>query len=180
MKYNGCRNEALLICCSANSDLEIKKSKNDYVKFHYLLEGKRNRATTCQDETLFQRKGCVSLWNPYSLNAHGWQLQTVIFRMDGPWDPPVQHRQICVTESLCCTAEPDKTWSINYILIVIIIINADSWNGDISAFLFKPESILLPLCTIHYMLLPNTLYNYYFILFFFFLRSHLQHMEVLG
>ena len=36
-------------------------------------------------------------------------MQTVTFRMDGQWDPTVQHREMCVTGSLCCTTELDKT-----------------------------------------------------------------------
>ena len=36
-------------------------------------------------------------------------MQTVIFEVDGQWDLTVQHREVCVTESLCCTAELDKT-----------------------------------------------------------------------
>ena len=30
-------------------------------------------------------------------------------RRDGQWDPTVQHREMCVTGSLCCMAEIDKT-----------------------------------------------------------------------
>ena len=36
-------------------------------------------------------------------------MQTVIFGMDGQWDPTVQHREMCVTGSCCCTTELDKT-----------------------------------------------------------------------
>ena len=36
-------------------------------------------------------------------------MQTVIFVMDGQWDPTVQHREMCVTGSLCCTTELDET-----------------------------------------------------------------------
>ena len=39
----------------------------------------------------------------------GFWMQTVIFGMDGQWDPTVQHREMCVTGSLCCTTELDET-----------------------------------------------------------------------
>ena len=32
----------------------------------------------------------------------------VISGMDGQWDPTVQHREMCVIRSLCCTAELDE------------------------------------------------------------------------
>ena len=36
-------------------------------------------------------------------------VQTVIFGMDGQWDPTVQPREICAIGSLCCTTELDET-----------------------------------------------------------------------
>ena len=36
-------------------------------------------------------------------------MQTVISGMDGQWDPTVQHKEVCVIGSLCCTTELDKT-----------------------------------------------------------------------
>ena len=36
-------------------------------------------------------------------------VQTVIFGMDGQWDPTVQHREMCVVGSLCGTIEFDET-----------------------------------------------------------------------
>ena len=36
-------------------------------------------------------------------------MQIVIFGMDGQWEPTVQHREMCVIGSLCCTTELDKT-----------------------------------------------------------------------
>ena len=38
-----------------------------------------------------------------------FRMQTVIFGKDGQWDPTAQHREMCVTGSLCCTTEPDET-----------------------------------------------------------------------
>ena len=38
-----------------------------------------------------------------------WGMQTVISGMEGHWDPIVQHREMCVIESLCCTTELDET-----------------------------------------------------------------------
>ena len=32
----------------------------------------------------------------------------LIFGMDGQWDPTVQHRELCVSESLCCTTELEE------------------------------------------------------------------------
>ena len=49
--------------------------------------------------------------------AWGWWMQTVMFGMDGQWGPTVQHRQLCVTGSLCCATEVEETLQINYTLI---------------------------------------------------------------
>ena len=36
-------------------------------------------------------------------------MQIIIFGMDGQWDPIIEHRQICVIGSLCCTTELYET-----------------------------------------------------------------------
>ena len=41
-------------------------------------------------------------------------MQTVLFGMDGQWDPTVQHREISAIGSLCCTTEHDETLQIDY------------------------------------------------------------------
>ena len=38
-----------------------------------------------------------------------WEMHTIMLIMDGQWDPTVQHREICVIRSLCCTTELDET-----------------------------------------------------------------------
>ena len=38
-----------------------------------------------------------------------WEMQTVLFGMNGQWDPTVQHREMCVIGSLCYTTEIDGT-----------------------------------------------------------------------
>ena len=38
----------------------------------------------------------------------GWCMQTVTFGMDGKWVPIVQHRELCMTGSLCYTTELDE------------------------------------------------------------------------
>ena len=48
----------------------------------------------------------------------GFGMQTVIFRMDGPWAPTAQYRELCVIESLCCTTELEETYNVNYTLII--------------------------------------------------------------
>ena len=50
-------------------------------------------------------------------------MQTVIFGMDGQWDPTVQHRKLCVIGSLCGMTEFDKTLYINYNKVVLSIPN---------------------------------------------------------
>ena len=45
-------------------------------------------------------------------------MQTVKFGMDGQWDHTVQHIEMCVIGSLCCTTELDETLSINYTSII--------------------------------------------------------------
>ena len=32
-------------------------------------------------------------------------MQTVVFGMNGQWDPTVHHREMCVIGSLCCTTQ---------------------------------------------------------------------------
>ena len=51
---------------------------------------------------LLEGVGWVGIWGI-------WGIQTVIFGMDGQWDPTVQHREMCVIGSLCCTTELDET-----------------------------------------------------------------------
>ena len=46
-------------------------------------------------------------WDEWAFWGFIW-MQTVIFGMDGQWDA-VQHREMCVTRSLCCTTELDET-----------------------------------------------------------------------
>ena len=41
--------------------------------------------------------------------VQGFWMQTVIFGMDGQWGPIVQHRELCVIGSLCCTTEFEET-----------------------------------------------------------------------
>ena len=38
----------------------------------------------------------------------GLWMQTAIFGMDGQWGSTVQHRELCVTGSLCCTTETEE------------------------------------------------------------------------
>ena len=38
-----------------------------------------------------------------------WGMQTVISGTDGHWDPAVQHMEMSVIGSLCCTTELDET-----------------------------------------------------------------------
>ena len=39
----------------------------------------------------------------------GLGMQTVTFGMDGQWGPAVQHRELCVIGSICCTTEIEET-----------------------------------------------------------------------
>lgn len=43
-----------------------------------------------------------------------WGRQTVLFGMDGQWDPTVQLRELCAIGSLCCITEFDDTLCIHY------------------------------------------------------------------
>ena len=45
--------------------------------------------------------GWGRVWDGWAVSAFG--MQTLIFGMDGQWDPMVQHREICVIGSLFCT-----------------------------------------------------------------------------
>ena len=46
--------------------------------------------------------------------------QTVVFGMDGQWDPSVQHSEMCVIGSLRCITELYETLKINHTSIIII------------------------------------------------------------
>ena len=39
----------------------------------------------------------------------GWWMKTVTFGMDGKWGPTIQHRELHVIVSLCCTTEIKET-----------------------------------------------------------------------
>ena len=47
-------------------------------------------------------------WEGWAFWAFGG-MQTVISGVDGQWDPTVQHREMCMVGSLCCTTELDET-----------------------------------------------------------------------
>ena len=66
----------------------------------------RNRSWTRSDLGLPRGKGKGMGW---MIILGVWEMQTVIFGMDGQWDPTVQHRELCVIGSFCCTTELDKT-----------------------------------------------------------------------
>ena len=51
------------------------------------------------------------------MGSLGLWMQTVTFGMDGQWAPTVQHRELHVIGSICCTGEIEKTLSIMYSLI---------------------------------------------------------------
>ena len=38
----------------------------------------------------------------------GWRMQIVTFGMDKQHGPPVQHRELCVIGSLCCTTQIEE------------------------------------------------------------------------
>ena len=46
-------------------------------------------------------------WNGWGV--WGWWIQTVTFGMDEQWAPTVQHRELCVIGSFCCTTEIEET-----------------------------------------------------------------------
>ena len=55
----------------------------------------------------------VPKWEKGESWMHGplgvFGMQTVIYGMDGQCDPTVQHREMFVTGSLCCTTHLDET-----------------------------------------------------------------------
>ena len=68
---------------------------------------------TKQKQTMAKR---ADLWLPVGREwdgrgvLHFW-MQNVTFGMDGPWGPTVQHRELGVIGSLCCTTESEGTLS---------------------------------------------------------------------
>ena len=51
----------------------------------------------------YRRRG----WDGWAVS--GFWMQTVILGMDGQWGSIVQHREMCLIGSLCCTTEIEKT-----------------------------------------------------------------------
>ena len=57
-------------------------------------------------------------WDSWGVRGREWEgwafwgfggMQIVIFGMDGQWDPTVQHKELRVIGSLCCTTELTET-----------------------------------------------------------------------
>ena len=47
-------------------------------------------------------------WDGWAFWGFFW-MQTVIFGLDGQWGPTLQHREMGVAGSLCCTTELEET-----------------------------------------------------------------------
>ena len=56
-------------------------------------------------------------------------MQTIIFGVEGQWDPTIQHKEMYVTGSLCCTTELDETLYINYTLIIMKFLEFLLWRS---------------------------------------------------
>ena len=74
----------------------------------------KNKQTNSRKRPWFRRAD--SVFPRGEVEGVGWMdilgvfwMQTVIFGMDGEWDPTVQHREMCVIVSLFCTTELDET-----------------------------------------------------------------------
>ena len=69
-----------------------------------LLKKKKNKKTPEADhgqgeQTWGSQVGSGREWNGWTFAVGDW-MQTVIFGMDGQWDPTVQHREMSGTGSL--------------------------------------------------------------------------------
>ena len=69
---------------------------------------KRKQEHGQEEQTWSSQRGKGREWDGWAFWGVFW-MQTVIFGMDGQWDPTVQHRELCVIGSFCCTTELDKT-----------------------------------------------------------------------
>ena len=49
----------------------------------------------------------MGLWDRWT--DQGFWMQSVIFGMDRQYDPTVQNRELCGTESFSCTTEIEET-----------------------------------------------------------------------
>ena len=72
-----------------------------------LKKKKHIKITNKQTETHHGQEEQTREWDGWAF--WGFWMQTVLFGMDGQWDPTVQHREMCVIGSLCCTTELDET-----------------------------------------------------------------------
>ena len=78
-------------------EMILSKKKKKKKKKNRSYHGKENRLG------IPRRKG---EWMDGPLGGFGCKL---LFGMDRKWGSTVQHREMCVTGSLCCTTEPEET-----------------------------------------------------------------------
>ena len=61
-----------------------------------------------EEQTWGSQEGKGKEWDGWAFGGFFW-MQTIIFGVDGQWDPTVQPRERYEIGSLCCTTELDKT-----------------------------------------------------------------------
>ena len=72
-----------------------------------ILSIKQEQITDMESSFVVARGGEGREWNGWGV--WGWWIQTVTFGMDEQWAPTVQHRELCVIGSFCCTTEIEET-----------------------------------------------------------------------
>ena len=65
------------------------------------IKAKESRLVVTQGKEARKGVGWTGVW--------GCWMQTVTFGMDGQWASNVQHRELCVIGSPCCTTEIEET-----------------------------------------------------------------------
>ena len=80
----------------------LKYDKNDPTYKTETDHSHREQNCGCQGKGGGERE-----WDGHGVCS--WWMQTVKFGMDGQWNATIQHRELCMTGSLCCTTEIKET-----------------------------------------------------------------------
>ena len=72
-----------------------------------ILPTKQKEITAKESRLVVAGRGRGDEWDGQGVWA--FCMRTVTFGMDGRWGPTVQHRELGVTGSLCCTTDAEET-----------------------------------------------------------------------
>ena len=76
------------------------------------MEEKKKRAESSHRMVFQTKGGKINKTKHLVDQPMGWikrQPDAVTFGMDGQWGPTVQHKELCMIKSFCCTTEIEET-----------------------------------------------------------------------